>query len=62
MTSEGTCKAQESHLSLIYTLGVFSVNFGQAIVGPFLDILGPRLVRTLNLMTQNEAERKAQNL
>lgn len=49
MTSEGNCKSQESKLTLIYTLGVFSVNFGQALVGPFLDALGPRLVRTWNL-------------
>ena len=50
MTVDGSCKSQESHLTLIYTLGVFAVSFGLAIVGPFLDALGPQLVSTVRLL------------
>ena len=44
MAVGGICKAQESKLTLVYTLGVFAVNFGPAVVGPILDAFGPRLV------------------
>lgn len=49
VTVDGNCKSQESPFTLMYTLGVFAVNFGQAIVGPFLDALGAKLVRTVKL-------------
>jgi len=46
-TAEGTCRPQENRLTLIYTLGLFAVNFGPVPVGPILDIWGPRLVSVL---------------
>jgi len=46
-TAEGTCRPQENRLTLIYTLGLFAVNFGPVPVGPVLDIWGPRLVSVL---------------
>lgn len=41
---DDTCDRQESKLSVIWTAGTFAVNFGPAIIGPFLDAAGPRVV------------------
>jgi MFS family permease len=41
---DNTCDSQESKLSIVWNAGVFAVNFGPAIIGPMLDIVGPRAV------------------
>lgn len=35
------CKSQESELAVLWTLGIFALNFGPVLVGPVLDGLGP---------------------
>lgn len=37
------CAWQESHLAVLWTIGVFALNFGPVIVGPILDYVGPKL-------------------
>ena len=46
-TAEGTCRPQENRLTLIFTLGLFAVNFGPVPVGLILDAWGPRCVSVL---------------
>ena len=37
------CAWQESHLAVLWTIGVFALNFGPVVVGPILDYVGPKL-------------------
>ena len=37
------CKYQENHLSILWTVGIFALNFGPVFVGPVLDYFGPKL-------------------
>jgi hypothetical protein len=37
-----SCKSQESELAVLWTLGIFALNFGPVLVGPVLDGLGPK--------------------
>ena len=41
------CAWQESHLAVLWTIGVFALNFGPVIVGPVLDYVGPKLTAML---------------
>jgi hypothetical protein len=41
------CAWQESKLSVLWTIGVFALNFGPVIVGPVLDYVGPKLTAIL---------------
>lgn len=36
------CKAQESELAVLWTIGIFALNFGPVLVGPVLDKIKPR--------------------
>lgn len=42
----GKCASQDTRLAVIWTTGVFAVNFGSVLGGPFLDYLGPRATCT----------------
>lgn len=42
-----TCKAQEEALAVLWTIGVFALNFGPVLVGPILDGIGPRYTSVL---------------
>eukprot|EP00208_Stichococcus_sp_RCC1054_P002385 CAMPEP_0206140458 /NCGR_PEP_ID=MMETSP1473-20131121/9531_1 /ASSEMBLY_ACC=CAM_ASM_001109 /TAXON_ID=1461547 /ORGANISM="Stichococcus sp, Strain RCC1054" /LENGTH=615 /DNA_ID=CAMNT_0053534611 /DNA_START=553 /DNA_END=2400 /DNA_ORIENTATION=+ len=42
ISGSGTCKSQESSLAVLWTLGIFALNFGPVLVGPTLDGLGPK--------------------
>ena len=37
------CKSQESKLAVLWTLGIFALNFGPVLVGPVLDRFGPKI-------------------
>ena len=37
------CESQESKLAVLWTLGIFALNFGPVVVGPLLDWAGPKL-------------------
>lgn len=39
---ETICKSQESKLALLWTVGIFALNFGPVLMGFVLDYLGPR--------------------
>lgn len=41
------CAWQESQLAVLWTVGVFALNFGPVIVGPVLDYVGPKLTAML---------------
>lgn len=41
------CAWQESHLAVLWTIGVFALNFGPVVVGPVLDYVGPKLTAIL---------------
>ena len=41
------CAWQESHLAVLWTIGVFALNFGPVVVGPILDYVGPKLTAML---------------
>ena len=41
------CAWQESRLAVLWTIGVFALNFGPVIVGPILDYVGPKLTAIL---------------
>lgn len=38
------CAQQETKLAVLWTIGVFALNFGPVIVGGVLDYVGPKLV------------------
>jgi len=42
MDGETICKSQESKLALLWTVGIFALNFGPVLMGFVLDYLGPR--------------------
>ena len=37
------CESQESKLAVLWTLGIFALNFGPVVVGFLLDWAGPKL-------------------
>ena len=41
------CARQESRLAVLWTIGVFALNFGPVIVGGVLDFVGPKLTSIL---------------
>lgn len=41
------CKAQESELAVLWTIGVFALNFGPVLVGGVLDLVGPKWTSVL---------------
>lgn len=41
------CAWQESQLSVLWTIGVFALNFGPVVVGPVLDYVGPKITAML---------------
>lgn len=42
VSKSGSCKSQESSLAVLWTIGIFALNFGPVLVGPTLDGLGPK--------------------
>ncbi|BDA48190.1 probable solute carrier family 43 member 3 at N-terminal half [Coccomyxa sp. Obi] len=44
------CAWQESQLAVLWTIGVFALNFGPVIVGPVLDYVGPKITAMLGTM------------
>ena len=38
------CATQESKLAVLWNIGIFALNFGPVVFGPFLDLFGPKLV------------------
>lgn len=46
-TGRISCKSQESELAVLWTLGIFALNFGPVLVGPVLDGLGPKWTAVL---------------
>ena len=46
---DGICKSQESKLALIWTVGIFALNFGPVVMGFVLDILGPKFTAILGV-------------
>ena len=47
MFAEGLCATQESKLAVLWTVGIFALNFGPVFVGPILDWVGPKLTTIL---------------
>ncbi len=47
------CAWQESRLSVLWTIGVFALNFGPVIVGPVLDYVGPKITAMLGELHYN---------
>ena len=43
------CKSQESKLALLWTVGIFALNFGPVLMGFVLDYLGPRFTAILGV-------------
>ena len=46
-TNGDLCPTQESKLAVLWTVGIFALNFGPVFVGPILDWVGPKLTTTL---------------
>lgn len=46
------CKSQESELAVLWTIGIFALNFGPVLVGPILDGLGPKWTSVLGASPQ----------
>lgn len=44
------CAKQDSSLAVLWTIGVFALNFGPVLVGPVLDLVGPKLTSILGTM------------
>lgn len=44
---QSQCAWQENKLAVLWTIGVFALNFGPVLVGPVLDWLGPKLTAFL---------------
>lgn len=49
ITSSEICKSQESKLALLWTVGIFALNFGPVIMGFVLDYLGPKFTSILGV-------------
>ncbi|KAK9804317.1 hypothetical protein WJX72_006375 [[Myrmecia] bisecta] len=47
--SEVQCSTQESKLAVLWTIGIFALNFGPVLVGPVLDFVGPKLTTLLGI-------------
>jgi hypothetical protein len=45
--ADKVCKSQEKSLSLLWTLGIFTLNCGPVLMGFVLDFLGPKLTGIL---------------
>ena len=45
--SDTLCPTQESKLAVLWTIGIFALNFGPVFVGPVLDWVGPKLTTVL---------------
>ena len=45
--SDTLCPTQESKLAVLWTVGIFALNFGPVFVGPILDWVGPKLTTVL---------------
>lgn len=45
--SDTLCPTQESKLAVLWTIGIFALNFGPVFVGPILDWVGPKLTTVL---------------
>ena len=43
----GLCPTQESKLAVLWTIGIFALNFGPVFVGPVLDWVGPKITTVL---------------
>lgn len=43
------CKSQESKLALLWTVGIFALNFGPVLMGFVLDYLGPKFTAILGV-------------
>lgn len=41
------CKSQESHLAVLWTVGIFALNCGPVLMGFVLDYLGPKFTAIL---------------
>ncbi|KAL3151740.1 hypothetical protein ABBQ38_012718 [Trebouxia sp. C0009 RCD-2024] len=46
----GLCPTQESKLAVLWTVGIFALNFGPVFVGPILDWVGPKLTTILGTL------------
>jgi len=44
------CKSQESKLALLWTVGIFALNFGPVMMGFVLDYLGPKFTAILGVL------------
>lgn len=49
----GLCPTQESKLAVLWTVGIFALNFGPVFVGPVLDWVGPKLTTVLGKLVAN---------
>lgn len=47
---ETICKSQESKLALLWTVGIFALNFGPVLMGFVLDYLGPKFTAILGVV------------
>lgn len=45
--ADALCPTQESKLAVLWTVGIFALNFGPVFVGPVLDYFGPKLTSIL---------------
>lgn len=50
--SDTLCPTQESKLAVLWTIGIFALNFGPVFVGPILDWVGPKLTTVLGELAQ----------
>ncbi|KAA6416796.1 MAG: hypothetical protein FRX49_13246 [Trebouxia sp. A1-2] len=48
--SDTLCPTQESKLAVLWTIGIFALNFGPVFVGPILDWVGPKLTSVLGTL------------
>ena len=46
------CAQQETRLAVLWTIGVFALNFGPVIVGGVLDWIGPKLTSMLGVLSR----------
>lgn len=47
---DALCPTQESKLAVLWTVGIFALNFGPVFVGPVLDYFGPKLTSVLGVL------------
>lgn len=48
-TTSAICKPQESSLAVLWTVGIFALNFGPVLMGFVLDYLGPKFTAILGV-------------